>query len=357
MKEYMKSIRKISCISPLFMFAGLLVSAAVGQSQTTWTGTHIFNDLRVGTTGNPGSTIITGQTGGGAAPGLEVTGDGGVVFTGSFGSGVIPTETLGTRMMWYPGKSSLLVGTDDWSDDYTGSYSFAFGDNSTILGSHAMAFGSDVYEYGNYSMIFGSGVLSSGNYSLYFGNDSANGLGDYSFGFGTMIEASSRHMAFGNYIFSTGAYSMSFGHDIYVDGNSAIGFGAYNYTGGNHAIAIGSNNNALSHYGVAIGDAVTSMGTHAIAVGTHLNAVAYGSLVIGKFNVGSYDSVNGGDANWVATDPIFEIGNGTGDEYDAPEIMNRNAFTIYKNGNVDMTGKIRMPRQGDILMGEFGEEE
>jgi hypothetical protein len=66
-------------------------------------------------------------------------------------------------------------------------------------------------------------------------------------------------------------------------------------------------------------------------------------MTIGRFNLveGSFDT-------WVATDPIFVIGNGTS------STSRSNALVVRKNGDVEIAGKVTMPRQGDISMGVFG---
>lgn len=78
-------------------------------------------------------------------------------------------------------------------------------------------------------------------------------------------------------------------------------------------------------------------------------AASFQSAVFGRNNVVSgTESVD----EWVGTDPLFVIGNGTGDPGDTPEIQNRNALTVYKNGDVRID-----KRQGDIPMGQYGNPE
>jgi hypothetical protein len=72
-------------------------------------------------------------------------------------------------------------------------------------------------------------------------------------------------------------------------------------------------------------------------------------LAIGRFNEGTYTFINDGNPNndgnrvWMAADPVFEIGIG------ADANNRKNALTVYKDGRIEMS-----KRQGDILMGEFG---
>jgi len=122
----------------------------------------------------------------------------------------------------------------------------------------------------------------------------------------------------------------------------------------NGAYAEGSSSAAMSA-GTACGSYSTAMsggqvyGDSSVAVGWGSIAMAAQSFVVGRNNVitGSEDA-----SNWVETDPLFVVGNGTGDSGDPPEVQNRDALVVYKNGNVKIA-----KRQGDILMGEFGNPE
>lgn len=100
------------------------------NAQTTWADDIIVEgNMNVGTTADKGNLTVTGQTGSTAAPGVNVTGDGGVLFVGTLGVGSIPATGAGTRFMWYPGKGALRVGvptdSSSWSDLNIGIGSFA----------------------------------------------------------------------------------------------------------------------------------------------------------------------------------------------------------------------------------------
>lgn len=75
-------------------------------------------------------------------------------------------------------------------------------------------------------------------------------------------------------------------------------------------------------------------------------------LAIGRYNVAQGDPMN-----WVGTDDLFVIGNGTGDYTD--EFDNwfppqpHNAFVVKKNGDTMISGKVLIHPQGDLSMGEF----
>ena len=77
------------------------------------------------------------------------------------------------------------------------------------------------------------------------------------------------------------------------------------------------------------------------------------SFVIGAYNLGGGE----GDENtWVATDPLFEVGNGT--SYSTPS----DALEVLKNGNTIVSGTLSVSGTsntvlinpaGDLSMGEF----
>ena len=69
---------------------------------------------------------------------LQVNEDGGLLGLGTFGTGVIPAEGLGTRLMWYPARGAFRAGSvndfslnegADWNDVNVGTHSTAFGVN------------------------------------------------------------------------------------------------------------------------------------------------------------------------------------------------------------------------------------
>ncbi|MCK5839198.1 MAG: tail fiber domain-containing protein, partial [Bacteroidales bacterium] len=63
-------------------------------------------------------------------------------------------------------------------------------------------------------------------------------------------------------------------------------------------------------------------GNGSTAIGYYTVAESYVSVAMGSYNVGG-----GNPTSWVATDPLFEIGNGI-------FTSNSNALTVLKNGNV-----------------------
>lgn len=159
---------------------------------------------------------------------LQVDGDDGVLFTGTYGNGTLPATGAGTRMMWYPNKAAFRAGSvngSQWDDGSIGNYSTALGFNTI----------------------------------------------------------------------ASGEASTALGHELTASGN----------------------------YSTALGAVTTATGMYSTAMGYETNAQAYLSTVLGHYNVG------GGNATtWVATDPLFEIGIGTG------LFDKSNALTVLKNGKI-----------------------
>jgi hypothetical protein len=70
---------------------------------------------------------------------VHIAGVDGFLATGTEGSGSIPAEGGGVRMMWYPKKAAFRageVGSSEWNDSNIGLYSAAFGTRN-IASGHA----------------------------------------------------------------------------------------------------------------------------------------------------------------------------------------------------------------------------
>lgn len=295
------------------------------NAQTTLSGDHIVaGDLTVGSTSAPGNLQINGETGSFAAPGLKITGDGGVLFEGSMQGSMPQPAPDKTFMMWYPKKGAFLIGV-------TAPPESSIGEASVSLG-------------GMWSMGIGSAAISAG-YTF--------GAYSTAMSFGEAYKYASTAMSFG---YAYGDYSTAMsGGSTWGDYTTAMSGGSahYNYT---TAMSMGT---AYGDYSTAMSGG-TSYGTYATAMSggntLAVQSVAIGPVTANSFRsvvVGSYNTASGvtpGNASWRPTDPIFVIGNGTGDyDNDPPEIANRDALVVLKNGSVKIT-----KRQGDIVMGDFG---
>jgi hypothetical protein len=111
--------------------------------------------------------------------------------------------------------------------------------------------------------------------------------------------------------------------DYYKVGWASIAIGSNTRAVGAGSVAIGIRSDARNFGAVALGHLSRAKGNSGVAAGYYTRADAFVGCAVGSGNVG------GGSANsWVATDPIFEVGNSI-------DTTNRsNAFTVMKNGRV-----------------------
>jgi len=138
---------------------------------------------------------------------------------------------------------------------------------------------------------------------------------------------------------------ISLGSNAYSSESTAVGTGVYATS---YSTAVGYSNSA-NNYSTALGNLTVATGKYATSMGYSTTAQSVASTVIGQFN-----RKEGNTASWVATDPLFVIGNGQPAAVAGGQPLLSNAFVVSKNGDVTMTGKITIPRQGDISMGMFG---
>lgn len=306
-------------------FLGTILLASSGIAQTTLPGgSEVDGSFSVGNSTNKGGLTITGQTGNAAVPGIKVTGDGGISLEGTYGTGLIPATGGGTRLMWYPKKAAFRVGRVDganWDDANIGAFSAAFGSNGEAIGNFSVAFSGRAI--GNSSIAFNGGVAS----------------GD-------------RAIAMNNGATADGLFSIAIGNSIFTpttaSGFASVAIGAGTKASGMNSLALNSETISSGLNSMSVGLNSTASGNIAFSAGYKTVATSYGSFVIGRNNL-----VEASNATvWTDTDQLFVIGNGTGVTTDPVGVKNRNAFVVYKNGDARFT-----KRQGDILMGEFGNPE
>jgi len=224
-----------------------------------------------------------------------------------FGSDQLDDDGVAThdnRMFFDKSKGAFRAGgvaTTQWNDVNRGLYSFATGYNSRASGGYSIAMGYEANASNSYATAIGRDTIASGQFSTALGYSTA-ATGDYSTAMGYNTAAS--------WFFST-----ALGRDTTASGNvsTAMGFGT---------IASADNSTAMGQDTIASGNVSTAMGQET-------TAQAYASLVLGRYNL-----ISGTTLSWVATDPVFVIGNGT--SAGSPS----NAMTVLKDGK---TGIGRTP--------------
>jgi hypothetical protein len=130
----------------------------------------------------PAGVIATNENGA-----YDLDNDNGYVSAGTAFSGNIPVEGSGTRMMWYPGKSSIRAGTitgTQWEDANIGQYSAAFGYNTRASGDYTFAVGNSAVAAQVSASAFGENVTATGAASVAMGYGAHTNARQGSFVFG-----------------------------------------------------------------------------------------------------------------------------------------------------------------------------
>lgn len=198
--------------------------------------------------GGPGAgRNITADTGA-----VLISGNDGLQVTGTFGSGAaLDLAGAGTRMFFNPRKSAFRVGRitgTQWNDANVGSYSSAFGYNTTALGDNSTAFGIGTTASGYISTAFGIGTTGSEYISTAFGSGTtASGVLSTTFGLSTTASGDvSTAFGIGNTSASLGETVLGIGATSYTPStNGATQFRAANATDRLFVIgnAVDANNN------------------------------------------------------------------------------------------------------------------
>ena len=228
---------------------------------------------------------------------LSLTGDGRLglnvgispkttLHVGNGGNVLFGLDTLGNgdKLMFLPRLHAFRVGTvatgaasTYWNPDSIGLYSFASGLNTRAQGFGATAMGRDTEATNSYA--FASGFFS-------------NADGQYS-------------------------TAMGFNTDAFALGSTALGYST----------------DAEANYSFAAGYFAEAQAIYSIALGNAVRAQSYASMAVGRYNIGG-----GSATSWLSSDPIFEIGIGTGPSTRA------NAVTVRKNGNVGIGTTVPLDR-------------
>jgi hypothetical protein len=290
----------------------------------------------------------------GTTPGVTLNPGGTSAFANgiTIGGSSVLTVSSGNSAYVRQDVTQMALGTNTAA---TGANSFAIGveasaveDSATAIGSFAYASGLNSVAIGASSGFGSPGARASGDSSVSLGSSSlASGESAVAMGGGEASGYSSTALGYG---YATGGLSFAVGLSSEASGLVAIAMGAISHASGIVSTAMGE-------YSTSSGYASTAMGSRSTASGDYATATGYGTEAqgYGQFTTGRYNIVQGSADTWVGTDDLFIVGNGT-------DTVPSNALVIKKNGdaklsgNFEVTGKIRVPPQGDISMGEFTAE-
>ena len=209
--------------------------------------------------------------------------NGSVLFDGT--TGTTPVSGAGTRFMWIPEMAAFRAGyveETEWDDANIGFYSSAFGYGTTASGDGSHAEGESTKANGYNSHAEGAVTIASGD------------------------------------------MSHAEGHSTTTSGYYSHAEGAATIASGNVSHAEGESTKANGHYSHAEGYFTTASGDHSHAGGYRTTANSYILFASGRYN----DTTLSTDKfNWVNTDPLFQIGNGTDTGANSND-----ALRILKNG-------------------------
>lgn len=218
-----------------------------------------------------------------------------------------------------------------------GSYSFGY--KASALGTGCFAMGSvGVDTLGNFTneLTVADGIHS---FAIGQGATTISGIGNMAIGPNTTAQGSLRSLAIGYRSLAMDKYSISIGtegmytSDMYptpaiaqnvAEGSSSMALGFGNRTFSNYSLSFGIANKSYGYRSISMGYRTIAEGDYSITLGDKITAKAYGSFVIGRYNI-----IEGDSLNWVNTDPLFVIGNGS---KVLMSVVRSNALTVLKNG-------------------------
>lgn len=208
---------------------------------------------------------------------LRLRSDNGLLVKGTFGTGTIPIEGAGERLMWYPAKAAFRVGAitnsfpfydvTQWNDTNIGAYSVAMGRNTTASSDYCTALGSDTKATEVYATAIGQRTVASGASSTAMGaQTTASGGGATAMG-GSTTASGSKSTAMGYETIASGDYSTSMGRKTIASGEYSTAIGRGIEASGENSVAIALNNqsgtnvsqaNTMSIMGGSVGIGTTT---------------------------------------------------------------------------------------------------
>ena len=227
----------------------------------------------------PDSAFAVNRQGNGL---LRINIDAGALFGGQYGTGAIPAEGSGTRMMWFPQKAAFRAGYvngTQWDDANIGNYSVAIGENVRASGDNGVAFGVRSTAANVSSFAVGEDNTASGAASVAMGYHAHTNAKSGSFVFSDRSSADSTRA--GNAHQAT--FRVSCGFRIFTSSNQSTGVAF----GGSSVSNLGSIC-PTEYFGQSNTMIATSTGAYLSSGGTWTNA----SDVNLKHN---FESVTGDD--------------------------------------------------------------
>jgi trimeric autotransporter adhesin len=224
-------------------------------------------------TGSGGGTLDDAYNFGGPGQGREIvadfgpvtiSGNDGIISTGSLGTGFSGIVGNGERLVWNPSRAAFRAGTitmNQWEQFNLGLHSFSFGRNN--------------YAFGNFTGAWGDGNQVIGDFSTLWGESNSSNSG------------SSHGTVFGRFnTFESGVNSVIWGQVNLVNATNSTIFGTSNLINGNEQVAWGSSNTILSgQFNTVWGEDNQVNGSQVSVWGENNQAQANFSTVWGRQNI------------------------------------------------------------------------
>ena len=276
----------------------------------------------------PSGDLLFGTT----TPEFNITGvtDSGMILKGVYESGdTLTTTGAGTRLIWYPRRAAFRAGGvsgTQWDDGNIGSYSTAFGVNCRAAGANSFAVGEQctVIPSATDGIAIGKFCTANGTVSVAIGSSCSTGLAGF------------QGVAIGTQSNANNSNTMAIGYQCTASGELST--------------AIGELCSSSAAHSRSFGTSCISTGEYSMAFGYNNLPKNYRETVMGSFAT----TVTGSATTWVATDPLFTIGNG---QTDTPR---SNALQILKNGDINIgntTSDLKITGTEDaglLLSGTYG---
>ncbi|MEZ6069477.1 MAG: tail fiber domain-containing protein [Pirellulales bacterium] len=295
------------------------------------TATNLREVMRIDSDGNVGIGDLSPDTGTGGQLKLDVAGPiGGTSYCDENGNNCFTAADVGSPL-WEDSGTAIRASSS--AVDYS-ALDFVFGspqldqdgdsnhDKRMFFDKSKAAFRAggtigtarwDSASIGSYSVALGNDTLASGEQSAAWGNNTA----------------------------ASGASATAFGGGSGASGNYSTAFGLSTAASGGGATAFGDGSGASGNYSTAFGSQTTAGGSYSTAWGVYTHAGSYAETSLGRYS----DDTAGTTGSWVATEVLFEIGNGI------HPFARANALTLLKNGNLaigNMSPDVRLDVDGDI---------
>lgn len=179
-----------------------------------------------------------------------------------------------------------------------------------------------------------SNILGATGYRSVAIGDRVRSSNDWSIGIGSDVHANGlRSIALGNSAVAQADNSIAMTGGI-ASGHQSVSIGNGAKSSGEGSISLGSSTMASGNRSFAAGNVSTAAGNYSTALGSFNKANSFASMAVGLFN----DTIAGSNPElWIATDPLFMIGNGIA------TTIRSNAFTVYKNGTVAFQNLSNVP--------------